>query len=65
MALVRGKSPKHNRTVKYWLLMESYKDVLYVHVMIWEIKRTCHDIVIYYELCYGINHLKTYIIEHY
>ena len=33
MALGRGKSPQHNRTVKYWLLMESYEDVLYVHVI--------------------------------
>ena len=32
--------------------MESYKDVLYVHVMIKEIKRTCHRVVIYYKLCY-------------
>ena len=33
--------------------MESYKDVLYVHVMIREIKRTCHHVVRYYKLCYG------------
>ena len=31
--------------------------------MVLEIKRTCHHVVIYYKICYGINHLKAYIIE--
>ena len=26
-------------------------------------KGTCHHVVIYYKLCYGINHLKAYIIN--
>ena len=67
MALGRGKYPQHNRTVKYGLLMESYKDVLYVHV-IYDIrnkKNMSSRSYILQNMLYGINHLKAYIIEHY
>ena len=33
MALGLGKSPQHNRPVKLMVIIESYKDVLYVHVV--------------------------------
>ena len=39
--------------------METYKDVLYVHVMIYKIKRTCHHVVIYYKLCYMASITKS------
>ena len=49
MALCRGKSLQHNmRAVKYWFMNGnlSNKDVLYVHVMISDMKRTSHHAVI-------------------
>ena len=69
MALCGGKSLQHNMRAVKILVMNgnlSNKDVLYVHVMISDIKKKQVIMQLLLRIMlYGINHLKAYIIEYY